>query len=77
MASIKLNINAQMYNYTDMLPLWNSRHYIVIPRINNIKGEIFRFFLKSEGKEIERTRKKGILGVGGGGGGYLLTYFWG
>ena len=36
--------------------------------------EIFRFFLKSEGKEIERKRKKGMLG---GGGGYLLTYFWG
>ena len=33
------------------------------------------FFLKSEGKEIERKRKKGMLG--GGGGGYLLTYFWG
>ena len=32
------------------------------------------FFLKSEGKEIERKRKKGMLG--GGGGGYLLTYFW-
>ena len=29
------------------------------------------FFLKSEGKEIER--KKAMLG----GGGYLLTYFWG
>ena len=35
--------------------------------------EIFRFFLKSEGKEIESKRKKGMLG----GGGYLLTYFWG
>ena len=35
--------------------------------------EIFRFFLKSEGKEIERKRKKGMLG----GGGYLSTYFWG
>ena len=33
------------------------------------------FFLKSEGKEIERKRKKGMLL--GGGGGYLLTYFWG
>ena len=33
------------------------------------------FFLKSEGKEIERKRKKGMLG--GGGPGYLLTYFWG
>ena len=32
------------------------------------------FFLKSEGKEIESKRKKGMLG---GGGGYLLTYFWG
>ena len=32
--------------------------------------EIFRFFLKSEGKEIE---EKGMWG----GGGYLLTYFWG
>ena len=30
------------------------------------------FFLKSEGKEIER-KKIGMLG--GGGGGYLLTYF--
>ena len=30
------------------------------------------FFLKSEGKEIERKRKK--MDVGGGG--YLLTYFW-
>ena len=30
------------------------------------------FFWKSEGKEIERKRKKGMLG-----GGYLLTYFWG
>ena len=27
--------------------------------------EIFRFFLKSEGKEIESKRKKGMLGVGG------------
>ena len=27
--------------------------------------EIFRFFLKSEGKEIERKRKKGMLGGGG------------
>ena len=26
--------------------------------------EIFRFFLKSEGKEIERKRKKGMLGGG-------------
>ena len=32
------------------------------------------FFFKSEGKEIESKRKKGMLG---GGGGYLLTYFWG
>ena len=32
------------------------------------------FFLKSEGKEIERKRKKGMLE---GGGAYLLTYFWG
>ena len=31
------------------------------------------FFLKSEGKEIERIRKKRDVG----GGGYLLTYFWG
>ena len=31
------------------------------------------FFLKSEGKEIERKRKKRDVG----GGGYLLTYFWG
>ena len=37
--------------------------------------KIFRSFLKSEGKEIERKRKK--RDVGGGGGGYLLTYFWG
>ena len=35
-----------------------------------------RFFLKSEGKEIERKGKKMDVG-GGGGGGYLLTYFWG
>ena len=28
--------------------------------------EIFRFFLKSEGKEIERKRKKGMLGGGEG-----------
>ena len=27
--------------------------------------EIFRFFWKSEGKEIERKRKKGMLGGGG------------
>ena len=27
--------------------------------------EIFRFFLKSEGKEIERKRKKGCWGGGG------------
>ena len=31
------------------------------------------FFLKSEGKEIESKRKKRDVG----GGGYLLTYFWG
>ena len=32
--------------------------------------EIFRFFLKSEGKEIERKRKKKKRdGMGGGGGG--------
>ena len=31
------------------------------------------FFLKSEGKEIERKRKKGCWG--GGGGGYFFTYF--
>ena len=36
--------------------------------------EIFLFFLKSEGKEIEIKIKK--RDVGGGGGGYLLTYFW-
>ena len=35
--------------------------------------EIFRFFLKSEGKEIERKRKK--KGCWGGGG-YLLTFLW-
>ena len=34
--------------------------------------KFFRFFLKSEGKEIER--KKNVM-VGGGG--YLLTYFCG
>ena len=34
------------------------------------------FFLKSEGKEIEKKRKKRDVG-GGGGGGYLLTYFLG
>ena len=34
--------------------------------------EIFRIFLKSEGKEIERKGKKGCWGKG-----YLLTYFWG
>ena len=28
--------------------------------------EIFRFFLKSEGKEIERKEKKGCWGGGGG-----------
>ena len=28
--------------------------------------EIFRFFLKSEGKEIERKRKKRDVGGGGG-----------
>ena len=27
---------------------------------------IFRFFLKSEGKEIDRKRKQGMLGGGGG-----------
>ena len=27
--------------------------------------EIFRFFLNSEGKEIERKRKKGVVGGGG------------
>ena len=37
--------------------------------------EFSDFFLKSEGKEIERKRKK--RDAGGGGGGYLLTYFWG
>ena len=36
--------------------------------------EIFRFFLKSEGKEIERKRKKGVVG---GGGGLLLHIFLG
>ena len=38
---------------------------------SNPPPEIFRFFLKSEGKEIERKRKKRDVG----GGGYLLTYF--
>ena len=33
----------------------------------------FQIFLKSEGKEIKRKRKKRMLG----GGGYFLTYFWG
>ena len=33
------------------------------------------FFLKGEGKEIERKRKKRDVG-GGGWVGYLLTYFW-
>ena len=37
--------------------------------------EIFRFFLKSEGKEIERKRKK--RDVGGGGGGLPLNIFLG
>ena len=53
------------------------------PRAYLIKGGGFNpppkfseFFWKSEGKEIERKRKKGIC-WGGGGGGYLLTYFWG
>ena len=32
---------------------------------SNPPPEIFRFFLKSEGKEIERKRKKGMLGGGG------------
>ena len=40
---------------------------------NTPPPKIFRFFLKSEGKEIERKRKKGCWG----GGGYLLTYFCG
>ena len=35
--------------------------------------KIFRFFLKSEGKEIERKKRKKDVG----GGGYLLTYFCG
>ena len=30
--------------------------------------EIFRFFLKSEGKEIERKRENRMLGGGDGGG---------
>ena len=34
--------------------------------------EIFRFFLKSDGKEVERKKKKNEKGWGGG-----LTYFWG
>ena len=38
--------------------------------------EIFRFFLKSEGNDIEKKRKKKEFFFGGGGG-YLLTYFWG
>ena len=38
----------------------------------NPPPEIFRFFLKSEGKEIERKRKNRDVG-GGGVGGYLLT----
>ena len=28
--------------------------------------EIFNFFLKSEGKEIEKKERKKVLGVGGG-----------
>ena len=37
-------------------------------------SKIFRFFLKSEGKEVERNKKrKGCDGEGGGG--YMLTYF--
>ena len=31
----------------------------------NPPPEIFRYFLKSEGKDIERKRKKGMLGGGG------------
>ena len=42
---------------------------------SNLPRNFQIFFLKSEGKEIERKRKKGCWG--GGGGGYLLTYFWG
>ena len=39
--------------------------------------EIFRFFLKSEGKEIERKRKKmkRDRGGGGGGGGIVNIFF--
>ena len=33
---------------------------------SNPPPEIFRFFLKSEGKEIERKRKKRHVGGGGG-----------
>ena len=68
-------------------PLWRSRSaYIFVALCKGVfKGGGFRgfkppppkfsdFFLKSEGKEIERKRKKRDVG---GGGGYLLTYFGG
>ena len=51
-----------------------SRAYLRGGGVQTPPPKIFRFFLKSEGKEIERKRKKGMLE---GGGGYLLTYFWG
>ena len=40
--------------------------------------EIFRFFLKSEGKEVERKRKKMKRDSGGGGGvGLIVNTFFG
>ena len=62
--------------------------YLLIRNISTVKGVFkgggFRgfnpppkfsdFFLKSEGKEIERKRKKRDVG---GGGYHLTTYFWG
>ena len=42
---------------------------------SNPPPKFLDFFLKSEGKEIEIKIKK--RDVGGGGRGYLLTYFWG
>ena len=60
--------------------MWERRSHAFPPHYTILKGvfkgvgvqgvqppppEIFRFFLKSEGKEIERKRKKGLLGGGG------------
>ena len=41
--------------------------------LKGVQTEIFIYFLKSEGKEIERKRKKKDVG----GGGLLLNIFWG